>query len=76
MMKQISEKHRWYQEILQVRTKEETIDHFNLLSDFDPEPHLVSRDVVQQAAPTIVNNSSSSVNELILLDGSLDRDCQ
>ncbi|KAF1747441.1 hypothetical protein GCK72_023903 [Caenorhabditis remanei] len=43
--------------------------------DFPPEPHLVSREVKQQAAPTKVN-ASNSINELILLNESVDNDCQ
>ncbi|CCD72286.1 MAM domain-containing protein [Caenorhabditis elegans] len=43
--------------------------------DFRAESHLLSREVKQQAAPTLVN-ASSSLNELILLDKSAENDCQ
>ncbi|UMM39991.1 hypothetical protein L5515_016799 [Caenorhabditis briggsae] len=43
--------------------------------DVQPEPHLVSREVKQQAAPTIVN-ASNSINELIMLNENVDNDCQ
>uniref|UniRef100_A0A8R1DF28 MAM domain-containing protein n=1 Tax=Caenorhabditis japonica TaxID=281687 RepID=A0A8R1DF28_CAEJA len=43
--------------------------------EYKPEAHYVSRDVSQQAAPTIVN-SSSSVTELIQLNENSNNDCQ
>ncbi|CAI2356706.1 unnamed protein product [Caenorhabditis sp. 36 PRJEB53466] len=59
--------------------KEESVEEKHVVDgdtlEHELEPHLVSREVSQLAAPTIVN-SSSSINELILLNVNADNDCQ